>query len=258
MAIPRLLPALLVAPVLLAASPRAARAQLAPSEAIARGDSLMAELETRKAIDAYRAGLERDSTNVGLLWKTARAASNLADWTPGEEGDETRYDEAVRLARRAVEHGPDISRAHSTLAIALGKLALFRGGKRKVELSRGVKRHAERAIELDPADFSPFTVLGAWHREVATLNFFLKTFAETFYGGLPDASLERSARLLRRAVELAPDTITPRLQLARTYVEMDREAAAREQLRRAVSLEPEERLDVAQKRRARELLEELS
>lgn len=241
-----------VTPGSLAAAP----GQLAPAEA--RGDSLMRAFETPAAIEAYRAGLESEPTHVPLLWKTARALSNLADETPGEEGDEERYEQAVRLARMAVEHGPGVSRTHSTLAIAIGKLALFRGGKRKVELSREVKHHAERAISLDSNDYSSFTVLGAWHREVATLGFFLKSFAKVFYGGLPDASLERSAELLERAVSLAPDRITPRLELARTYAEMDREANVREQLRQALSLEPNEKLDIVQQRRARDLLDELA
>ncbi|MDX1660265.1 MAG: hypothetical protein R3326_00625 [Gemmatimonadota bacterium] len=221
------------------------------------GDSLMRAFDTAAAIEAYRRGLENDPDDVSLLWKTSRALANRADETSGEEGDEPRYERAVDLARRAVRAGPAVSRAHTTLATALGKLALYRGGRRKVELSREVKTEAERAVELDPDDFAPFTVLGVWNREVATLNFFLRTFAETFYGGLPDASLDRSRRLLERAVSLAPDRITPHLELARTLAELDRDRAARRALRDALSLEPRETLDRVQQRRARALLEDL-
>lgn len=234
-----------------------AGAQQTVSEPAARGDSLMRAFDTPAAIEAYRRGLAGDPTDVSLLWKTSRAISNLADETPGEESDEARYEEAVELARRAVRAGPEVARARTTLAAALGKLALYRGGKRKVELAREVRTEARRAIQLDPDDFAPFAILGVWHREVATLNVFLKTFARTFFGGLPDASLERSRSFLERAVSLAPETVTPHLELARTLVEMDQTAAARRHLRTAASLEPRERLDRVQQRRARELLEEL-
>lgn len=244
-----LLPAFLLAPP-------SALGQSA-GELVARGDSLMAAFETRAAIDAFRAGIESHPDDPTLHWKAARALANLADETPGEDGDEERYEASVELARKAVELAPRTARPHATLAAVLGKLALFRGGKRKVELAREVKAEAERAVELDPSDFAPFTILGVLDREIATLNAFLKTFASAFFGGLPDASLERSRRLLERAVELAPETITPHLELARTLEEMDEDAAARRHLRTALSLQPRERLDEVQQRRARDLLEDL-
>jgi hypothetical protein len=167
-------------------------------------------------------------------------------------------EEAVELSRRAVRAGPSISRAHTTLAAALGKLALFRGGKRKVELAREVGREARRAAELDPQDFAPFTVLGVLERELATLNPFLRGFAGALFGGVPDASLERSAALLERATRLGSGFVAPHFELARTYEEMDREAEARAELEKALGLGAREQLDRVLQARARELLRDLS
>lgn len=236
------------------AVPVAARAQ---DDAAARGDRLMAESHTEAAIEAYRAGLAAHPDDATLLWKTARAISNLADEMPGDAGDEARMEEAVELSRRAVRAAPGTSRAHTTLAASLGKLALFRGGKRKVELAREVEREARRAAELDPQDFAPFTVLGVLERELATLNPLLRGFAGALFGGVPEASLERSAALLGRAVRLAPAYVAPHLELARTYVELDREEKARAELEKALALPPRERLDAVLQERARELLRDL-
>ncbi len=234
--------------------PGTARAQ---ADAIAQGDRLMAAGRTEAAIEAYRAGLAAHPGDPTLLWKAARAISNLADETPGDAGDEARMEEAVELSRRAVRAGPGISRAHTTLAASRGKLALFRGGKRKVELAREVGREARRAAELDPQDFAPFTVLGVLERELATLNPLLKGFASALFGGVPDASLERSAAFLGRAVRLGPGFVAPHLELARTFAEMDREEEARAELEKALALPPQERLDSLLQDRARELLREL-
>jgi tetratricopeptide (TPR) repeat protein len=233
-------------------------AQPTAETAVGRGDRLMAEFRTEAAVEAYRAGLVTSPADAELLWKTARALSNLADETPGETGDEARMEEAVGLSRRAVRAGPSISRAHTTLAASLGKLALFRGGKQKVELAREVGREARRAAELDPGDFAPFTVLGVLERELATLNPFLRGFAGALFGGVPDASLERSAALLERATRLGPGFVAPHLELARTYEEMDREAEARAELEKALDLQAREQLDRVLQSRARELLRELS
>lgn len=107
--------------------------------AIARGDSLLRAFDTRAAIDAYREGLSGGGENAELLRKTSRAIGNLAEETPGRDGDEEAYREAVELARRAVNASPDTARTHATLAAALGRLALYEGGRRKVELAREVE-----------------------------------------------------------------------------------------------------------------------
>jgi len=223
----------------------------------ARGDSLMAALETRAAVETYRTGLAAHSDSPLLGWKTARALLNLAEETSGSEDDERLYQEAVSLVREAVDDAPRSARAHATLAAALGRLAQFRGGKGKVELAREVHEHARRATALDPNDFAAFVVLGIWNREVATLNFFLRTFAANLFGGLPDASLERSAALLERAVRLAPDYVTPNLELARTYAAMDRERDARDALKRALDSPVREALDTVRKEEARRLRRDL-
>lgn len=251
------LPLLVLA--LIAAGPATRGYAQSPAEtAVARGDRLMAEFRTEAAVDAYRAGLATNPDDPELLWKTARALSNLADETPGEGGDEARMEEAVELSRRAVREGAGISRAHTTLAASLGKLALFRGGKQKVELAREVGREARRAAELDPRDFAPFTVLGVLERELATLNPLLRGFAGALFGGVPDASLERSAALLQRATRLGPGFVAPHLELARTYGEMDRKAEARAELEKALGVEAREQLDRVLQERARELLRDLS
>lgn len=237
--------------------PPAALAQSGES-AVARGDGLMAAFRTDAAIAVYRDGLVVAPDDVELLSRLARALGNLAQERAGAEGDEARYTEAVELARRAVGLEPSSSRAHSTLAAALGRHALFQGGKRKVELAREVRHEADRAVELDPGDYSAFIVLGAWNREVATLNPLLRGIAGTFLGGLPRASLRASAAALERARRLAPSIIFTRVELARTYLEMDRDDAALRELDAALSLPPREQLDRVLQEQARELRSEVT
>ena len=100
--------------------------------------------------------------------------------------------------------------------------------------------------------------VGVLERELATLNPLLRGFAGALFGGVPDASLERSAALLQRAARLGPGFVAPHLELARTYVEMDREADARAQLEQALTLQAREQLDRVLQARARELLRDLS
>lgn len=237
--------------------PPAAAAQPVPSAAPGPGDSLMAAFRTAAAIDAYRAGLRDAPDDVGLLVSLSRALTNLAEETPGEDGDEARFAEAVTVSRRAVRLSPRESRTHSTLAAALGRHALFQGGRRKVEIARQVRLAADRAVQLDPADYRPFIVLGVWNREVATLNPFLRGVAKAFLGGLPDASLAASAAALERARRLEPDIIFTHVELARTYLEMDRKDATLRELDAALALPPREQLDRVLQEQARQLRDEV-
>lgn len=221
------------------------------------GDSLMAAFQTSRAIDAYRVGLRLAPKEARLLNKTAYALSNLAEESPGLEGDEAIYQEAVDLARRAVELDPETSWHHSTLAAVLGRHALFQGGRRKVELGREIHAEATRAVELDPLDYRPFIVLGVWHREVATLNPVMRGIARAFLGGLPRGSLETSRIALERARRLAPDIVFTHVELALTYLELDHVEDARRSLEAALRLTPVQQLDRVYHETARKLLEEI-
>lgn len=241
------------------ALPAHARGQ--PGAALARGDSLMAALETTRAIEAYREGLAGSADDPVLLWRAARALSNRTAETPGREGDEPLHREAVELARRAVAAGPETARTHTTLATALGRYGHWlahecrvRCAGRVVDMGKEGYRATRRAIELDPYDPAPFVVLGLYHRDLSTVPLVVRVIARTFLGGYPPVSLEASARNLERAVRLDPGDVTAHLELARTYAEMGRDDDARAQLRAALDSPTRERLDVVEKEEARRLL----
>ena len=67
-----------------------------------------------------------------------------------------------------------------------------------------------------------------------------KFFAKTFFGAgfLDRASWDSSVVHLERAVELKPDYLFHRLELAQTYLDVDRVADARRQLEEVLRLPP--------------------
>jgi len=254
------LAALIVPAPALAQTPAATAA----TRAIERGDSLRRAFRTQEAIAAYRVGLAEAPDDATLLWKTARALATLSAETPSTRDDEALLAESVALSRRAVRAAPGLARAHTVLAASLGLYGSHLGHKYRVRKARQViaiarEVHAEtqRAIELDPNDFGPYVILGIWHRELTVVHPLAKAVARTFLGGYPDVSLEESARYLERAVRLAPDDVTARLELARTYLAMDRDEEARGALQRVLALPAQEKLDLVEQRKARELLERI-
>ncbi len=221
----------------LAVAPSPAAATSAEVAALlARGDAAAAAFDLNAAGAAYRAALRVAPDDYDANWKLARTLTDQATLAQRRDEQERLCGEAEAAARKAVAVRPADARGHDYLAIAVGKLALFEGGKRKVELSRLVKSEAEKALQCDPNDDLALHVLGIWNREVAQLNWALRAFAQLLYGGLPSASLDVAIADLKRATELRPEVIPHHVELGITLEDAGRWAAAKAQFDEALTL----------------------
>lgn len=191
-----------------------------------------------------------------LLWRLSRAHYDIGRTKkqPSESAEE--FNRAISLAQQAIAEAPDRAEGYKWLAISQGVLAQQSGTKQKIELSRGVRENIEKALAIEPDDDISLLVLGKWHFGVATLGFFSRTIVKVVYGGLPDASLEQSEQVLKRALAIR-DRAAHRLNLAKVYVETDRNELAVAELERAIMLQPTFPHESADIEAARSLLSEL-
>jgi tetratricopeptide (TPR) repeat protein len=65
-------------------------------------------------------------------------------------------------------------------------------------------------------------VLGIYYREIASLNWIERTFANTFFGSLPSGSYEDSERYFKKALSIDSDMIVAVYNLSKTYKAMGR------------------------------------
>jgi len=178
------------------------------------------------------------ATAFADLWRLARVESEMAEDATGDERREL-IAWAEQHARAAVRVAPDSALGHEWLAIVLGRKALKEGPKARLAMSREIKSEVERALALDPASARAYHVRALWNRKVASLNLVERLAANTVLGGVPKgASMENAVRDLTRAVEIEPWFVSHRLELGRTYLQLDRTDDARRELERAVSLPP--------------------
>ncbi len=206
------------------------------AQQVADGDAALARFKLDDALAAYRAAHKNAPNDYEATWKLARALADKSTLT--KDRDEQKQDciEAEQLARAAVSLKPDDSKGHAYLAVAVGKLALYEGGKRKVELGNEVKREADRAIKLNDKEDIAYHVLGVWNREMAELNWVLRKFAEMLYGKFPAASLDKAVQNLERARQLAPEVVPHRVELGVTLADMRRWPEANENLEKALAM----------------------
>ncbi|MFQ5549695.1 MAG: hypothetical protein ACE5FJ_00485 [Gemmatimonadales bacterium] len=228
---------------------------------IALGDSLYEAMEPAQALEHYRAAF--DVSNYEMLWKFAQAQIDVAKQLIDDRYESVRdslYGVARLYAEAAVAAdslGPD---GHFMLALAIGRLSRTKGGRERVRFGRLIYQESAEALRLDPMHAGAHHVIGVWHAEIRRLSGLTRTFARALMGAdfMRIAAWDSAVVHLERAVEIEPSYIFHRLELAEVYVDLDRYADARRQLRALLPLEHSDVNDGLHQARARELLQEIA
>ena len=205
--------------------------------ALRDGDSAFRAFDNETARICYVRAFAIDSTDCGVLWKLARA--NVHHGMVAPEDERARwFASSEGLARRCVALYPDSSEGHFFLAVAIGQMTKVVGGKRKIELSKDVKREAELTLSLDREHYGAMHVLGRWNYEVASLGWLSKATAKIVYGGVPPgATYAQAKEWFERAIAVRPDMPLNRLWLGETLIKLKDYPGAREELRMCLDLD---------------------
>lgn len=247
--------AILAAPLLLPSVAMAA--DNVTAELVREGDAFDAKLDNARALDLYLQADRLKPNDPETLWRIARQYALLMNDLRSEEQQQESGEKALEYSKRAVALNPGHAKSMLSVAICYGRLVRFVPARTKVEYSRLVKEYAEKALQLDPTDSYAYHVLGAWNFELAQMGALTRTFVKMVYGGVPQASNEEAEKLFRKAVELAPQRVSHRVELGRTYAALGRKEEARDELRRALSLPNREKDDAESKQRASKTLDSL-
>ena len=199
------------------------------------GDMRMFKGELEGARKIYDFILKEDPRSYEALWRLSRFYISRGMAAEKVKDKKKEWKRAEAYGRQAVEINSDAVEGHLYLAIAMGKLALFSPPADKVKSVWEIKREAEKAIELDPAEEKAYLTLGSWHREVATASSFEKSLARTFFGKLPEGSVEESLRLLLKSIDLGGNGVRNHYELALTYEAMEQYEAAKAEYKKALS-----------------------
>ena len=231
------------------------------AQELALADEAYAKFENNTALQHYLKALEIDPTNYDGLWKAARTYADVGKGFENKKDKEkakSYYALGDSLARIAVKMYPDSADAHFALALCVGRVALFEGGKTKIRLSKEVKAEADKAVALAPCYGAAYHILGRWNYNIATLGWALKAVAKMVYGGVPEgATLENAAAMFEKAIQCEPDKPVHRLEYGRTLIKLKRYADAREQLQKCLELSPVQWEDPMHKEEAKKLLDKI-
>lgn len=187
------------------------------------------------ALRDFQAALAIDSTSYEANWRASIAAVDIGKQTPDSIPDPARdslFRLAERYATRAVAANPDGADGFFALANAIGRTSLTLGKKERVRRAAEIRTYALRAIELNPRQDGAFHVMGRWNAEIMRLSSFQRFFAKSFLGGavFNQASWANAVSYMTKAVEIRPEFIYHRYDLALIYIDTKQWALARQQL----------------------------
>ena len=243
---------------LLLASPLFAQDAETIKNLVAAGDKAFQKFDNQAAMESYQKALEKDSQCYEAAWKLARAYVDLGEKLTDKEQRKAYYLKAHESAKKAVKINPEASKGHLYLSISLGRVALDAGGKEKVRMSKEIKRQVDKTLDIDPNDDIAWHVLALWNRNISTLSWIEKKFADIFLGGIPkEASVERAVECLKKAIQIRSSHINHHLELGLTYEELDKKDLAIREYEKVLELPISDADDKDYKEKAEKRLEEL-
>ena len=225
---------------------------------IVQGDINYNDFNNLEALNSYTKAYELDPESFEVLMKLTRACNDVGEdlKEEGSKEAERYFIDAFQYSEKMRELFPEKAETYFYLAATRGNLALFKGGKDKVKLGRYVESYAKKAIEINP-DYAPaYVALGVFYREVANLNWFLKKFANAFFGGLPEGTNEDFLKALIKAEKYLPESVYVQFELGKTFKEIGNKEKMEYRFNKALKLPNTDHRDKYFKKHITKYLEE--
>lgn len=183
-------------------------------------------MQDDQAFHLYQQVLQNQPNHLGALCKCSELASKIGHRQSTKASQISYYQTARRYAEIGLKLNPASADANFAMSLAMGRMAMVSSGKQLVESVKMIKYYADKTVQLNPADFRGFHVLGKWYYEISNLGSLKRTAVKIFYGAFPDASFEDSRRCYQKSLQLNPSFNLNYLELAKVYVKLDQPAEA--------------------------------
>lgn len=194
-------------------------------------------LDENKALEKYLEALKMQQDNVFVLSHISELYCSIAGRTKTDRVKQDSYFKLANIyASKALHVDPKSSDANFVMALVLGRTAIKRSGKEKIDAVKAIKKYTDLSLQYNPHNFKAWFLLGKWNYEISGLNFFEKTAVKMFYGDLPSASTKDAIAAYNKSMELMPGFLFNYLSLARAYNRIGNKTKAKELLNTMLKL----------------------
>ncbi len=221
---------------------------------LAEAVRLETSMQEKSALQKYKEVVSTQSSHLDALYKCSELCSRIGAREKNETKKQEYYDQAMSYAQKMLKFYPQSEHTYVAMAIAMGKQALSKSGKEKIQFVRDIKANAEKALQINNANYKAWHVMGKWNYEMTQLNFMERAIVKVFFGGLPDASLKSSILAYRQAEKLQSDFMLNDLELAKALYANDQKKEAIQRLRQLLKMSIRTEDDPVVQNEARSLL----
>lgn len=199
-----------------------------------------------------------DQSNPEVLWRQGRALFKVS----GSESNSTKKAEEIREAFKMVadslEKDEQNFSVHKWFAILLDAKSNLDGIKERVTQLENVKKHMERAIELNQDDPTSRYILGEFAFGLADLPWYQRKLVSTIFATPPSGTYEEALENFLKAESLEADFYSMnKLMIGKCYYQLKNNEKAKEYLVKAAAQQVQNEDDRKCKEEAEALLKKV-
>ncbi|GMT27962.1 hypothetical protein PFISCL1PPCAC_19259 [Pristionchus fissidentatus] len=142
-----------------------------------------------------------------LLWRLARVLCEKGKQSKNPADRKKYFLEAYAVVQRSLSCEPPEGSfgAHKWMAILLDYVGEIEGTKSRIAKSYEVRKHLERALEINGQDATTWHILGIWHFTFADMSSITRLAAKAIFGTPPSSTYQEALELFLKAEQIQPN-----------------------------------------------------
>lgn len=174
--------------------------------------------------------MQDQEKNYDIKWRQARALYSLSKTVTGSAKEE-HIREAFNLVTEALALNDNDFAGHKWMAVLLDAKSGLDGMKERITQLENVKKHMQKAVELNPNDATSWYMLGQFSYGLADLPWYQRKIVSTIFAAPPTGSYEEALEFFLKAEDTKPNFYSLNLlMLGKCYNQLKDAAKAKHYL----------------------------
>jgi len=204
------------------------------SDVLQHADQLFDEDNYQETVNVLKGFSTQDQYEI--KWRLARALYSISK-TADSKAKKDLIVEGFTAVQEALALKDDDFAGHKWMAILLDAKSGQDGIKERVSQLENVKKHMEKAVELNPLDPTSWYILGEFAFGLAELPWYTRKLLNTIFASPPNGSFEEAVGYFENAEKLQPGFYSMNLlMLGKCYYQLNNKEKAKEWLSKAVEI----------------------